>query len=125
MIGEIPASDVGSRVMSEMNLKEAADVLDTLLANAVNVQGGNIAINLTKEQHTRLVMVAHMFKLADLVNYKLAQDSFPRLLNAVKLVLAIADHPEQNPEEKISLAPKTRAQLDSAVKFAENRERIS
>lgn len=80
---------------------------------------GDIHVVLSPVQYKAVQNVVAMFQLADLVNYKRAQDSYPRLLNAVKLVLAIADHPEQNPAEKISLAPKTRAQLDSALKFAE------
>lgn len=117
-------------VMSEMNLKEVADVLDTLLANASRQRGQRVMIDLSQEEHERLCTVVSMFKLADLVNYKQAQDSFPRLLNAVKLILALDDlgknfKDDSGQVEQISLAPKTRAQLDSAVKFAENRDRIS
>jgi hypothetical protein len=80
---------------------------------------GFVHLTLSVKQWEDVNRLISMLQLADLVNYKRAQDSFPRLLQAVKLVLAIADHPDHNPTEKISLASKTRAQLDSAVKFAE------
>jgi hypothetical protein len=76
-------------------------------------------VDLTYKQFEAVQRVVSMLKLADLMNYKRAQDAYPRLLQSLKLVLAIADHPDQNPTEKISLATKTRAQLDSALRFAE------
>lgn len=106
-----------------MNLQEILDTLKALqqseTARPEDVYSGDVVLTLTVDQWESVKKLISMIQLADLVNYKRAQDSFPRLLNAVKLVLAIADHPELNPTEKISLAPKTRAQLDSAVKFAE------
>ena len=76
-------------------------------------------ILLTYEEYRAVVSVVEMLNLANITNYKRAQEAHPRLVQALKLVLAIADSPDQNPEEKISLAPKTRAQLDSALQFAE------
>lgn len=111
--------DPTSVVLKDMDLEAVAATLSSLLEKTTRPFPGHVQINLTTDEHAALTKVVHMFQLADLVNYKRAQDSFPRLLNAVKLVLAIADHPELNPTEKISLATKTRAQLDSAVKFAE------
>lgn len=109
--------------MNGMNLEQIANTLQTLLERTTRPFPGTVQINLTADEHEQLTKVVQMFQLADLVNYKIAQDSFPRLLSAVKLILAIADNPFTNPD-KISLAPKTRAQLDSAVQFAENRERV-
>lgn len=111
--------DPTSAVLRDMDLEAVAATLALILEKTTRPFPGHVQINLTTDEHAALTKVVHMFQLADLVNYKRAQDSYPRLLNAVKLVLAIADHPEQNPTEKISLAPKTRAQLDSALKFAE------
>lgn len=122
-IPENPVSDAGSTTMNGMNLQEVATTLQNLLEKTTRPFPGTVQINLSQAEHEQLTKVVQMFQLADLVNYKVAQDSFPRLLAAVKLVLAIADNPFTNPD-KISLAPKTRAQLDSAVKFAENRDRV-
>lgn len=109
----------------DMNLLDIANTLKALGESDTNDtyarELGFVHLTLTVDQWNSVKELISMLQLADLVNYKKAQDSFPRLLNAVKLVLAIADHPDQNPCEKISLAPKTRAQLDSAVKFAENK----
>lgn len=102
-----------------MDLQEIADALSLILEKATRPFPGHVQINLTTTEHAALTKVVQMFKLADLVNYKRAQDAYPRLLLAVKLVLAIADNPGANPGEKISLATKTRAQLDSALQFAE------
>lgn len=114
--------------MSEMNLLDVANALDALsksdTGDTYAKELGFVHLTLSLEQWEKIQKVIAMFQLADLVNYKVAQDSFPRLLNAVKLILAIEDHPFQNPDDRIRLAPKTRAQLDSAVKFAENRDRV-
>lgn len=114
--------------MSEMNLLDVANALDALSkSNTEDTYAkelGFVHLTLRTEQWEAIQKVIAMLQLADLVNYKIAQDSFPRLLNACKLVLAIADNPFQNPTDRILLAPKTRAQLDSAVQFAENRERV-
>jgi hypothetical protein len=80
---------------------------------------GYVTIELSTEEFKAAANVIAGLQLADLVNYKLAQASFPRLLQALKLILSIADNPEANPTEKISLSSKTRAQLDSALRFAE------
>lgn len=40
------------------------------------------------------------------------------LLRACRLILAIEENPEQNPEETVKLAPKTREQLVRAVRAA-------
>lgn len=106
-------------VVEGMDLKAIVDALVPVTEKTTRPFPGHVQVNLTTAEHEALVKVAQMLQLADLVNYKRAQDSYPRLLQALKLVLAIADHPEQNPTEKISLATKTRAQLDSALKFAE------
>jgi hypothetical protein len=44
----------------------------------------------------------------------LTREEYQRLVNAVKLVLAIADHPESN-VDVVRLAPKTREQLEAAL----------
>lgn len=111
--------DPPSVVLKDMDLEAVAATLASLLEKTTRPFPGHVQINLTTDEHAALTKVVHMFQLADLVNYKRAQDSYPRLLQAVKLVLAVADHPGANPGEQISLATKTRAQLDSAVKFAE------
>ena len=105
---------------SGMNLNEVSETL-RMLRVSDKLTEGYVHLVLTVDQWEAVKQVTEMFKLADLLNIKQAQDSYPRLLNAVKLVLAIADHQDQNPYEKISLAPKTRAQLESAVRFAEDR----
>lgn len=102
-----------------VDLQVILDALLPILTNGKPGESGTAVVTLTVPQFTAATNVIAMLQLADLVNYKKAQDAYPRLLNAVKLVLAIADNPEMNPTEKISLAPKTRAQLDSALKFAE------
>ena len=106
-----------------MDLKEIAETIATVAASDTNDTYarslGFVHLTLTVDQFEAFKKVASMFQLADLMNYKRAQDSYPRLLQAVQLILAIADHPGQNPGEQISLATKTRAQLDSALKFAE------
>lgn len=100
-------------------------ILDALLpivgstGRVTSLVPAEVTVTLTHAQYRAAADVIAMIQLADLVNYKKAQDAYPRLLQAVKLVTAIADHPEANPTEKISLSPKTRAQLDSALKFAE------
>ena len=114
--------------MSDMNLLDVANALDALSkSNTEDTYAkelGFVHLTLSLDQWEKIQKVIAMFQLADLVNYKVAQDSFPRLLNAVKLILAIEDNPFLNPDDRIRLAPKTRAQLDSAVKFAENRDRV-
>jgi hypothetical protein len=121
-------SDGGSTVMAEMNLLDVANALDALsksnTEDSYAKELGFVHLTLRLDQWEAIQRVIAMFQLADLVNYKVAQDSFPRLLNAVKLILAIEENPFQNPDDRIRLAPKTRAQLDSAVKFAENRDRV-
>lgn len=106
-----------------MDLLEIANTLKALsesdTGDTYARELGFVHLTLTVAQWEDVKRLVSMFQLADLVNYKRAQDSYPRLLQAVKLILAIADHPDQNPTEQISLAPKTRAQLDSALKFAE------
>lgn len=111
--------DPEPRVERCMDLEAIVAALAPVMEKTTRPFPGLVQINLTTTEYAALRDIASMFKLADLVNYKRAQDSYPRLLNAVKLVLSIADNPTLNPTEQISLAPKTRAQLDSAVKFAE------
>jgi hypothetical protein len=106
-------------VVNTMDLQSIVDALAPVLEKTTRPFPGFVQVNLTTAEHAALTKVVQMLQLADLVNYKKAQDSFPRLLQALKLVLAIADHPDQNPTEKISLSTKTRAQLDSALKFSE------
>lgn len=101
-------------VANTLKVLEESDTGDTYAREL-----GFVHLTLTVDQWESVKRVISMFQLADLVNIKQAQDAFPRLLQAVRLILAIADHPDLNPTEKISLAPKTRAQLDSALKFAE------
>lgn len=112
-----------------MTLLDIANTLKALETSNTDDQYakelGFVHLTLTVKQWESVQEIISMLQLADLVNYKRAVDAYPRLLNAVKLILAIADHPDQNPHEKISMAPKTRAQLDSAVKFAENGDRLS
>ena len=113
--------------MQGMTLQEIVDALAPLVDPEVakpRVDGKTMILHIEMAQYKAIETVVSAMQLAQLMNYKAAQDSFPKLLNAVKLILAIADHPEQNPCEKISLAPKTRAQLDSALKFAENQDRL-
>lgn len=110
-----------------MTLQEIVDALTPLVDPEVAKPTGDgmrMVLFMSRDQYKAIETVVSAMQLANLMNYKTAQDSFPRLLNAVKLILAIADHPEQNPSEKIFLAPKTRAQLDSALKFAENKDRL-
>lgn len=111
-----------------MKLLEIANVLKALSESNTNdtyaKELGFVHLTLTVDQWEQVKQIISMLQLADLVNYKQAHDAFPRLKKAVELILAIADHPELNPTEKISLAPKTRAQLDSALKFAENQDRL-
>ena len=76
-------------------------------------------IDVTYAEYEAFQKVVAMLTLANLTNYKREQDAFPRLLNAVKLVLAIDDNADQNPGDKIVLSPKTRDQLDAAVDLAE------
>jgi hypothetical protein len=103
-----------------MTLLDVANTLKVLEESDTYARElGFVHLTLTLDQWESVKRVISMFQLADLVNIKQAQDAFPRLLQAVRLILAIADHPDLNPTEKISLAPKTRAQLDSALKFAE------
>lgn len=112
-------------VVLGMTLQEIVDALAPLLDREFRHENDtHVMVTLSKDQYKTIETVVSAMQLANLMNYKAAQDSFPKLLNAVKLVLAIADHPDQNPHEKISLAPKTRAQLDSALKFAENKDRL-
>jgi len=110
-----------------MTLQEIVDALAPLVDPEFAKPTGDgmkMVVYLSRDQYKTIETVVSAMQLANLMNYKAAQDAFPRLLNAVKLVLAIADHPDQNPYEQISLAPKTRAQLDSALKFAENKDRL-
>jgi hypothetical protein len=106
-----------------MDLLEIANTLkiigDSDTGDTYARQLGFVHLTLNLKQWEDVKRLIAMLDLACLVNIKTAQDSFPRLLQAVKLILAIADNPGQNPGEQISLATKTRAQLDSAVKFAE------
>lgn len=116
---KLPSLVVGSF----MDLREIADTIETVAKSDTHDEYarslGFVHLTLTVEQFEAFKKVASMFQLADLMNYKRAQDSYPRLLQALRLILAIADNPGSNPGEQISLATKTRAQLDSAVKFAE------
>lgn len=117
--GESLEKDPVPGVVRGVDLQEIVDALAPILEKVTRPFPGFVQINLTTTEHAALTKVIQGLQLADLVNYKRAQDSYPRLLQAVKLVVAIADHPEANPTEKISLSSKTRAQLDSALKFAE------
>jgi hypothetical protein len=101
-----------------MDLQAILNALTPIMGSG-KPAGGNVTVTMTRQEYVDACNVIAMLQLADLVNYKKAQDSHPRLLQAVELVLAIADHPDQNPTEQISLSTKTRAQLDSAVEFAE------
>lgn len=110
-----------------MTLQEIVEALAPLVDREFakpTPDGQKMVLILRDDQYKAIETVVSALQLASLMNYKQAQDAFPRLLNAVKLIVAIADHPEQNPTEQISLAPKTRAQLDSALKFAENKDRL-
>jgi hypothetical protein len=111
--------DLTSGVGRDMDLEAIVAALAPVLEKTTRPIPGLVQVNLTTTEHAALTKVIQMLQLADLVNYKKAQDSFPRLLQAVKLVVAIADNPEANPTEKISLSPKTRAQLDRAISFTE------
>lgn len=103
-----------------MSLQTIVDALNPLVENAEPTGDGmRMVINLSTDQYRQIEDVVAMMQLANLMNYKRAQDAYPRLLQALKLVVAIADHPDANPGEQISLATKTRAQLDSALMFAE------
>lgn len=103
-----------------MNLQEIVDTLAPLVDHRNHEVGGpSKQVYLTYAEYDAIEKVVAMLNLANITNYSKAQASHPRLLQAVKLILSIADHPEANPTEVILLSTKTRAQLDSAVEFAE------
>lgn len=102
-----------------VDLQAVVNALAPITENGRPAGNGMVNVAMTTSEYVAATNVIAMLQLADLVNYKRAQDSYPRLLQALKLVLAVADNPESNPGEEISLSTKTRAQLDSALKFAE------
>jgi len=96
-----------------MNLQEIVDALAPLVdSKNHDVVGKADRILLTYEEYRAVVRVVEMLNLA---NYKQDQSTHPRLVAALELVLAIADHPDQNPTEDVFLSPKTRAQINSAL----------
>lgn len=74
-----------------------------------------VQITITSSEYDDLFRVIGMLGMAEMMNSKQAQASYPRLFAAVSLVLAIADNPGENLGEQISLSPRTRAQLEAAL----------
>lgn len=103
-----------------MDLEALLAALMPIRTGAFHVtDNGDVLIPMTADQRNAAALAVQSIELADLVNYKNAIASFPRLLQALKLVMAIADNPMANPDDRISLSTKTRNQIESALKFAE------
>jgi pyruvate kinase len=102
-----------------MGLQGIADALAPLTsAEVVAHDKEYTSILLTPEEYTDVCAAVAQLTLADMLNQQKAVAAFPKLVNAIKLVLAIADHPFQNPTERVKLATKTRKQLESALRIA-------
>jgi hypothetical protein len=101
-----------------MNLQKIIDSLAPLLSAEVAPYSQEYAaLLLTPEEYADALKAIENLRMADLLNHKLAQAAFPKLVNAVKLVLAVADNPDSNPEI-ILLSSKMRAQLEASLKAA-------
>lgn len=77
----------------------------------------SLRLSMTEWDALRALILS--IKLADLLEQQRMVRAFPKLVNAVKLVLAIADHAEQNPTETVKLATKTRKQLERALALSD------
>jgi hypothetical protein len=100
-----------------MDLEQINRVMRTVESHA-QYDDEWVDIRLTAEEYEEVFAVTQMLKMAEMTNHKLAQAAFPKLVKAVQLVLAIEEHPFQNPTERVKLAPKTRNQLHAALKVA-------
>lgn len=103
-----------------MNLKNIINILNVLVQKAEVWDSLPATITISHEEFEEFRKVVAMLQFAELLNYKKAQDAVPRLLNVLKLIKAINDNPPSaNPDDVVILSPKTRAQLDRALEFAE------
>lgn len=83
-------------------------------------ENGTFSLTLTLDEWDALRAILLSLKLSDLLDQQRMIRAFPKLLNAVKLVLAIEDHPSGNPTETVKLGPKTRKQLEKAITDSES-----
>lgn len=106
-----------------MNIKTVVDALKLFdernLSSLRTYESGHVYLLLSNEEYAQAKAVRDMVSLAELTNYMNAQAAVPKLLMAVKLILAIADNPFSSPADRVFLAPKTRGQLEDAVESAQ------
>jgi hypothetical protein len=96
-----------------MDLPEINRVMRTL-ENHVSHDDDWVDIRLTSSEYEEVFAVIRMLNVAEMTNYKTAQAAFPKLVQAVKLVLAL----DKDSREAITLESKHRAQLRRALTVA-------
>ena len=79
---------------------------------------GWVRLELPKDQYDAAVRAVASLSLADMMNEHRAIAAFPKLVTACQLVLAIEDEPFAHHGERVKLAPKTRKQIEKALKVA-------
>jgi len=107
--------------MGDMDLSKLLTDLEALTAPErikQRTSRGYVRLEIPEDEYDAAVAAVTNLKLADLVHDRKAIASFGKLVNAVKLVLAIEAHPFQNPTERVKLGPKSRNQLRAALKVA-------
>lgn len=101
-----------------MGLEGIANALAPLKSGATESHDGSAIILLTPDEYAGVCNAVAQLTLADMLNQQKAVAAFPKLVNAIKLILSIADHPFNNPTERVKLATKTRNQLESALRIS-------
>lgn len=78
---------------------------------------GLVTVTMSQEVYDRAIATVQNLQIADLVEHKTAVAAYPLLVRAAQLILSLDALPSQNPDV-VRLAPKTRKQLQAAVKRA-------
>ena len=102
-----------------MNLQDLLKALTPFLsAKMVSHDMEHLAVLLTPDEYTDMREAIDNIRLADMVNYMKAQAAFPKLLSAVKLIIALNAGLLPDERDKVKLSSKTKARLMSALKAA-------
>ncbi len=102
-----------------MNLEALLKALTPFLSAKMESHNmEHLAVLMTPDEYTDMREAIDNLRLADMVNYMKAQAAFPKLLSAVKLVLALNAGLLPEEKDKVELSSKTKARLMSALKSA-------
>lgn len=89
-------------------------ILDIILDKSSHAVPGCVSIYLTDDEYSQFQRFVASYD-------PYVRGKLDAALNALRLIRAIADNPERNPDENVDLATKTRLQLDSAIESGEKR----